>query len=215
MAWFGKRMGWIVMALLVLGQPVLGAQTVIAMLGDSLTAGYGLAQGDGLVPQLQGWLDGQGAEIRLVNAGVSGDTTAGGLARLDWTLGPEVQALVVELGANDMLRGLPPEEARANLSEIVEGAKARSLPVLLIGFQAPANWGPDYKTAFDAIYPDLAKADHVLLMPAFYGPLSPDGSPAAALKYLQPDGEHPTKEGVALIVKEMGPLLQKLAAEVR
>lgn len=214
MSWFGKRLAWIVMGLLVLGQPVLAGGKVIAVLGDSLTAGYGLPQGEGLVPQLQGWLDAQDAGVKLVNAGVSGDTTAGGLARLDWTLGPDVQGLVVELGANDMLRGLPPGEARANLTKIVKAAKSKGLPVLLIGFRAPANWGPDYKTAFDAIYPDLAAKEGVLLMPEFFGALSPDGSTAAAVRYLQADGAHPTKEGVGLIVKKMGPWVLKLAGQI-
>jgi len=191
------------------------AGAVIAMLGDSLTAGYGLPDGQGLVPQLQGWMDRQGIEAHLVNAGVSGDTTAGGLARLDWTLTPDVTALVVELGANDMLRGLPPSEARANLDQILARAADRKLKVLLIGFHAPGNWGPDYKTQFDAIFPDLAAKYHVPLYPDYFAALKSvdDGSAATRAELMQGDGLHPSAKGVGLIVPALGPEVAKLADE--
>ena len=137
------------------GPAVADTPTVVA-LGDSLTAGYGLPTEDGFVPRLQRWLTDHGTAAVLVNAGVSGDTTAGGLARTDWTLTPDVGGLIVTLGGNDLLRGLAPEEARANLDAILAKAQARKLPVLLIGLVAPGNYGPAYKAAFDAIYPDLA-----------------------------------------------------------
>lgn len=183
----------------------------IAALGDSLTAGYGLPEGQGLVPVLQAWLAAHGAEVTVMNAGVSGDTTAGGLARLDWTLSPDVKGLIVALGGNDMLRGLPPEASRANLDAILKGAEARHIPVLLVAMQAPANLGPDYQKAFDAIYPELAAAHHTLLNPGFYAPLL--GNPPAPAKlapYLQADGLHPNPEGVTKVVEGLGPDVLKL-----
>jgi acyl-CoA thioesterase-1 len=129
--------------------------TVVA-LGDSLTQGFGLVEEEGFVPQLQAGLQARGNDVVVENHGVSGDTTAGGLARIGWALGDHVDALIVALGGNDLLRGLPPEVSRANLDGILAEAEARGLPVLLIGLQAPGNYGPDYKAAFDAMYPDLA-----------------------------------------------------------
>lgn len=186
--------------------------TVVA-LGDSLTAGYGLAPEAGLVPQLEGWLRANGADVVIVNAGVSGDTTAGGLSRLEWSLTQETDALIVTLGGNDMLRGLPPAEARANLTAILEGAKARALPVLLVGMTAPGNYGPDYKAEFDAIYPDLAAQFGARLYPQFFEALTmgnPD--PAAAQAFMQADGIHPNAEGVKKIVEGLGPEVAELIA---
>lgn len=192
-----------------------GPVTVVA-LGDSLTAGYGLAEGEGLVPQLQAWLDGQGVAATVQNAGVSGDTTAGAAARLDWALGPEAQALMVTLGGNDMLRGLPPAEARANLDAILAAAGARGLPVLLVAMKAPANWGPDYKADFDAMYADLAAAHGALLAEDFFAGLAAAGAdpadPASLARWMQPDGIHPNAEGVAEIVKALGPKVAELVA---
>ena len=190
----------------------------ILIVGDSLTAGYGLPDGEGLVPQLQAWLDAQGVDAVVQNAGVSGDTTAGGLSRLDWALGPETQALIVTLGGNDMLRGLPPEEVRQNLSSILDIAGARNLPVLLVGMKAPANWGADYKTAFDAAYPELAEQTGALLFPDFFTGLIAAGAdpsdPASMAAYMQADGIHPNAAGVKLIVAALGPAVQGLIAEV-
>jgi acyl-CoA thioesterase-1 len=126
-------------------------EVVIAALGDSLTQGYGLPAEQGFVPQLQAWLDAQGVEARLINAGVSGDTTAGGLSRVGWTLTPEVDAMIVTLGGNDLLRGLDPAQARSNISGILQAAKTADVEVLLVGMDAPGNYGPDYKAQFDAI----------------------------------------------------------------
>lgn len=193
------------------------AETVtVAALGDSLTAGYGLAPQEGLVPQLQDWLTAQGEDVVLINAGVSGDTTAGGLSRLEWTLTPDVQALIVTLGGNDMLRGLPPSESRANLDGIVKGARDRGLPVLIIAMSAPGNYGPDYKAEFDAIYPDLAARYDSLLYPNFFAPLMGDSQdPAMVQGLMQADGIHPNPEGVKLIVSGIGPKVRDLIAAAR
>ncbi len=189
--------------------------TIVA-LGDSLTAGYGLPPEQGLVPQLQGWLTAAGAEVTVVNAGVSGDTTAGGLSRLDWSLTPETDALMVTLGGNDMLRGLPPEEARANISAILAGAKAKGLPVLLVGMQAPGNYGAEYKAAFDAIYPELAAEFGATLYPFFFqGMTEGDADPALLRPFMQEDGIHPNAEGVARIVADLGPAVQAFVAAHR
>lgn len=188
----------------------------VVALGDSLTAGYGLAEGEGFVPQLQDWLKANGSDAVVANAGVSGDTTAGGLARLDWALTPEADAVIVTLGGNDMLRGLPPSEARANLDGILAKAQARGLPVLLVGMQAPGNWGPEYKTEFDAIYPELAAAYPVLLADSFFGPLLQGATdPAAIAEWMQADGIHPNAEGVRIIVAGLGPKVLELVEQVK
>ena len=193
------------------------AETItIAALGDSLTQGYGLPDGDGLVPQLQAWLDKAGEEAVVLNAGVSGDTTAGGRARIGWTLTEEVDALIVALGGNDVLRGIAPEVARENLAAILQAARARGLPVLLVGLSAPANYGPDYKAAFDAIYPELAAQYGALLFPGFLDILTKGRDTQVVLRDLmQADAIHPNREGVALIVAELGPAVQALIERAR
>lgn len=201
--------------LLPTGAPALAAGPEIIALGDSLTAGYGLAPDEGFVPQLQRWLDGQGVAATVVNAGVSGDTTAAALARIDWALTPTAKALIVTLGGNDLLRGLPPEEARANLDAILTRAAAADLPVLLVPMDAPGNYGPDYKAAFDAIYPDLAAAHGALLAPPFLKPILDRPDRQVALNdFMQPDGIHPNASGVALVVGALGPEVVKLLAAV-
>lgn len=190
-----------------MAQPV----TLVA-LGDSLTAGYGLNEGEGLVAQLQAWLDAEGAEISVQNAGVSGDTTAGGLSRLDWALGPDADALMVILGGNDMMRGIAPSEVEANLEAIMAGAKTRDLPVLVVAMKAPGNWGPQYKAEFDAIYPALG-AD-VFLDDFFTGLLALGADPqdpASLAKWMQGDGIHPNAEGVKELVKAIGPKVIELS----
>ena len=178
-------------------------------MGDSLTQGFGLVPEDGLVPQLGAWLRDEGAVVEIVNAGVSGDTTAGGAARVEWSLTPDVDAMIVALGANDMLRGLEPEEARRNLTSILEVAATRDLPVLLVGIEAPGNFGPDYKTAFDASYPDLAKSYDTLLFPNFFEGLG-EADFAALQPFFQDDGIHPNARGVEQIVEAMGPAVLEL-----
>ena len=203
-------------SLSVLALPAQAEPVTLVALGDSLTAGYGLPPDQGLVPQLQSWLAAQGAEVTVVNAGVSGDTTAGGLSRLDWSLTPETDALMVTLGGNDMLRGLPPEEARANLSEILQGAKSKGLPVFLVGMEAPGNYGAEYKAAFDAIYADLAAEFGATLYPFFFqGMTEGNSDPAAMRPFMLEDGIHPNAEGVAKIVADLGPALQAFLAAHR
>lgn len=188
-------------------------EVVIAALGDSLTQGYGLPADQGFVPQLQNWLDAQGVEARIINAGVSGDTTAGGLARVGWTLTPEVDAMIVALGGNDLLRGLDPAQARGNLDGIMQAAEEAAVDVLLIGMEAPGNYGPAYKADFDAIYPYLAKSYGSLYLDSFFAGLRQDGElpdPATLQPYFQGDRIHPNAEGVARIVEGIGPLVLDL-----
>lgn len=194
--------------------PVMAEPVTVAALGDSLTQGYGLVPDAGFVPQLEGWLVANGAEVSVLNAGVSGDTTAGGLARVDWTLSDDVDALIVALGGNDLLRGIDPAVSRANLDGILAAAATRGLPVLLVGLEAPGNYGPDFKADFEAMFPDLATQYQALLYPDFLAPLR-EGDQAAALQQLmQPDGIHPNAEGVRLMVEGIGPEVLKLIGEI-
>ncbi|MCV2882799.1 arylesterase [Actibacterium sp. XHP0104] len=191
--------------------PLRAEPVTIAALGDSLTQGYGLIEQDGFVPQLSRWLVGHGHEVRVINAGVSGDTSAGGLSRIDWTLTPDVDALMIELGANDMLRGVDPAVTRANLEAIIQKAQEHRLPILLIGIAAPANYGPDYQREFDAIYPELAAQYDTLHYVHFMSAIADQAAKEGAITdYLQPDGLHPTAEGVALIVNDIGPYVEQL-----
>lgn len=184
----------------------------IAALGDSLTQGYGLPVDQGFVPQLSKWLATQGADVDLINAGVSGDTTAGGLSRIAWTLTDDVDALIVALGGNDLLRGIDPAVSRANLDGILKAASERDLPVLLIGMDAPANYGAAFETAFDAMYPDLADIHDALYHPNFLQALATQEDRVATLRdYMQRDGIHPNARGVALIVKDVGPQVLALS----
>ncbi|MBT8415976.1 MAG: arylesterase [Silicimonas sp.] len=194
----------------------LAQQVTIAALGDSLTQGYGLTLDDGFVPQLEDWLNERGAEVTIINAGVSGDTTAGGLSRIEWTLTPEIDALIVALGGNDLLRGIDPEVSRSNIEGILKVASNRELPVLLVGMDAPSNYGAEFETAFDAIYPELSETYGTLLYPNFLGALAKqDDRKAALLEYMQPDGIHPNSEGVSLIVGSIGPHVMELVNLVR
>jgi len=186
----------------------------IAAFGDSLTQGFGLVPDDGFVPQLESWLTAKGAEVTLINAGVSGDTTAGGLSRIDWTLTPEVDGIIVALGANDMLRGMDPAISGANLDGILSVATERGLNVLLVGMEATTNFGADYKVAFDAIYPELAAKYGVSYHPNFLGALSSREDRAATLAaFVQRDGIHPNAAGVALIVEDIGPAVLQLVSQ--
>jgi acyl-CoA thioesterase-1 len=175
--------------------------------GDSLTHGYGLDQGDGFVPQLDAWLAENGhPEVEVVNMGVSGDTTSGGRARLDWALGDGADALILELGGNDMLRGVDPAVSRDNLRAMLEELAARDIPVLLAGIEAPLNYGPEFKAAFDGMYADLSAEYGTLLYPSFVDGLV--GEPGL----MQSDGIHPNADGVAKIVEGIGPLVLELIA---
>lgn len=180
--------------------------------GDSLMAGYGLAQRDGFIAQLGAWLIENGgsgaAPVRLINSSVSGSTTAGGLRRIDWALADSPDAMIIGLGGNDLLRGINPEDTRANLDGILSKADERGIEVLLVGLIARDNYGPEYNAAFNAIYPELAEEHGTLLMPDFFAALPND--PAKLAEYVQPDGTHPNARGVAVIVKDIGPKVQDL-----
>lgn len=191
-------------------QPAIaGAPVKIVALGDSLTAGYGLPDKDGFVSQLQAALTAKGVAAKIANAGVSGDTASDGLARLDWSVPLGTDAVIVELGANDMLRGIKPEITRDALDAILRRLTQRHITVLLAGMRAAPNLGPEYGAAFERIYPDLAAKYGVSLYPFFL-----DGV-AANLSLTQADGMHPNAQGVGVIVKRMMPKVEELIAHVR
>jgi len=209
-----RRIRNAVLAFFVLTGTSLAGPVTIAALGDSLTQGYGLPRADGFVPKMETWLNGHGADVKLINAGVSGDTTAGGLTRIDWTLSPNVQALIVTLGGNDILRGIDPAVSRANLDGILKVAKEHGVPVLLVGMKAPPNYGSDYQAAFDAIYPGLAKKYGTLYYPDFFNALNTLPFHLVVVrKDMQADGLHPNAKGVGLIVADMGPSVLQLVQE--
>jgi len=176
----------------------------IVALGDSLTAGYGLSAKDGFVPRLQAAVTAKGIAAEVVNAGVSGDTSSDGLARLDWSVPQGTAAVIVELGANDMLRGIKPQITRDALDAILKRLSTRHIAVLLSGMRAAPNLGADYGKAFEAIYPDLAAKYGALLYPFFL-----DGV-AGNLKLVQPDGLHPNPTGVGVIVERILPKVGEL-----
>lgn len=186
---------------------------VIAMLGDSLTQGFGLPVEQGLVPQLETWLKARGADVRLINAGVSGDTTAGGAARVDWTLTPEVDGVVVALGGNDMLRGIDPGLARENLKSILTVAQVKGVATLLVGFPAPGNYGSDYKASFDSAYTSLAVEFNTLFIHDFLSAIQTVDGPI--LEYLQDDRLHPNPKGVAKLVERLGPSVLELVDQIK
>jgi len=181
----------------------------LVALGDSLTAGYGLPPGKAFPDRLEAALRAKGFDVKVINAGVSGDTAADGLARYDWAVPRDADALIVELGANDMLRGLKPEATKATLAAILGKAHAAHLPTLIAGMRAAPNLGPEYDRAFDAIYPDLAKAYHVALYPFFLDGVA--GDP----KLNQPDGLHPNAEGVEVIVGKILPSVEELLGRAK
>ena len=181
----------------------------IVTLGDSLVAGFNLSASDAFPAQLERALKAKGIAVEIANAGASGDTASGGLARLDWSVPSGTDAAIVTLGANDMLRGVEPKVTREALTQIVSRLKARNIAVLLTGMLAAPNLGADYGRAFDAIYPEIAAAQGVLLYRFFL-----DGI-AADAKLNQRDGIHPTAAGIAAIVVRMLPKVEELLAQVR
>lgn len=213
-AWLGKTA--LVLTLLtasvVTGTTQADPVRVVAF-GDSLTQGYGLRAADGFVPQLRGWLEEAAVEVDLVNAGVSGDTTAGGLARIDWTLSPDVEGLIVILGGNDVLRGFDPAFSRQNLAGILAAGRDQGLKMLVVGMTAPGNYGPAFKESFDAIHPELADEYGAAYGGRFFAGLGTD-DPAQVLHLMQGDGIHPNPEGVAMIVQTLGPHVVKLVRDI-
>jgi len=194
---------------LLIASPVCAEPVTVLALGDSLTQGYGLVQEDGFVPQLGRWLAEAGEDVQMINGGVSGDTTAGGAARVRWSLTPEVDVMIVALGGNDLLRGIDPAVSRANLDMILSIAAEENMPVLLVGLQAPGNYGPDYKAAFDSIYPELAEAYGTTYFENFFAGLN-DSSLETQMEFFQADGIHPNAQGVTRIVESLGPVVQQL-----
>ena len=177
---------------------------VVLDFGDSLTAGFGLSPEQAFPARLQVKLEAEGVAVRVINAGVSGDTTAGGLARLDWALADKPDFVILALGANDALRGIDPASVRANLDKMIAKVEASGAKLLLLGMVAPPNWGPEYKRAFDAIYPDLARVHDLPLYPFLLEGV------AMNPELNQPDGLHPNPRGVAVMVDRIAPLVARL-----
>ena len=204
--WLGRQS----LALLVLGViPAQAAEIRLMMLGDSITAGYGLARGDALPARLEAALRARGRAVRVIDAGVSGDTTAGGRARLDWALADNPHAVIVALGGNDGLRALEPRASRANLAAILDALAAKRLPTMLTGMLAPPNLGAEYGREFAAVFADLAAERPGLLI----YPFLLEGV-AADPTLNQPDRIHPNALGVAELARRMAPHVLRLVARI-
>jgi acyl-CoA thioesterase-1 len=200
----------VVLAVVLAAASPVAARTIrLVVLGDSLTAGLGLPPGKAFPDRLQAALRARGLDVDVLNAGVSGDTAADGLGRYDWAVPANADALIVELGANDMLRGLEPEATKKALSAILDKAHAARLPTLIAGMRAAPNLGAEYDRAFDAIYPALAKDHDVALYPFFLDGVA--GDP----KLNQADGMHPTAEGVGVIVERIAPSVEEILKQVK
>jgi acyl-CoA thioesterase-1 len=209
-----QRLRRAVTALALLAMPIAPVQAAeqpvrIVVLGDSLSAGFGLAANEALPAKLERALKAKGHAVTIENAGVSGDTAAGGLARLDWSVPEGTHAVILELGANDALRGSDPKTTRASLEEIIRKLKQRRIAVLLAGMLAPRNLGADYANAFDAIYPELAAKYDLLLYPFILDGVAGDRS------LNLPDGLHPTAPGVDVMVSRLLPKAEELVARVK
>ena len=204
-----RRMLSMIAALAMLATATQAASVKILALGTSLTQGFGVPPGFDLTAVLEVRLKASGLDVKLINAGVSGDTSAGGLARLDWALADHPQAAIIELGSNDALRGQSPAQTEKNLAEILTRFHNAHVAVLLTGMKAPRNLGPEYAAQFDAIYPRLAKRYGVLFYPFIL-----DGV-AANAKLNQADGIHPNSDGVKIIADRMLPYVQRLILQVK
>jgi acyl-CoA thioesterase-1 len=187
--------------------PARAATFSIVGFGDSLTAGFGLGPGQGFTDRLRAALKAKGLDVAVANAGVSGDTSSGGLARLDWSVPDGTRLVILELGANDMLRGVAPDIAEKNLDAMLAKLKQRKIPVLLAGMRAAPNLGADYQKAFDAIYPRLAEKYGVPLYPFFLDGVA--GHPDLQLE----DGLHPNPKGVDVMVERILPVVEKAIAD--
>jgi acyl-CoA thioesterase I len=192
------------LGLMTMAVPAAVHVPVIVDFGDSLTAGYGLPSGQAFPAQLEAWLHQHGIHSRVVNAGVSGDTTAGGLARVDWTLADKPDLVILALGANDALRGIEPSTVRENLDKMIGKIEASGAKVLLLGMLAPPNWGEEYRHDFDGIFPELARIHHLPLYPFFLEGV------AMKPELNQPDGLHPNERGVAVLVDRIAPVVAHL-----
>jgi len=197
-------------AVLATASHAAAARTLrLVALGDSLTAGLGLPPGEAFPDRLEAALHAKGWDVKLVNAGVSGDTAADGLARYDWSVPQDADAIIVELGANDMLRGMKPDATKTALAAILEKTRAAGLPVLLAGMRAAPNLGGEYAGQFAGVYSSLAKAYDVPLYPFFLDGVA--GDP----KLNQPDGLHPNSDGVAIIVEKILPSVETLLKQAK
>lgn len=204
-----SKLSVILAAFLLMAVPARAEPVTLLALGDSLTAGFGLAPGEGFPAQLEAALIARGHDVRVLDAGVSGDTSSGGLARLDWSLDPATDAVIVELGANDALRGIDPSVTRASLDGIMANLQNRGLPVLLAGMIAPPNMGEAYGAAFNPIYAELAASYDAVYYPFFL-----DGVAGERDLNLD-DGIHPTADGIALIVERIMPYVEDLLSRVQ
>jgi acyl-CoA thioesterase I len=189
--------------------PAFGSPIRLLVLGDSLTAGYGLPRSDGFQARLTAALRAKGIEVSLIDGAVSGDTSAGGLSRLDWVLAAGADAAIVELGANDGLRGLDPKEMERNLTAILDRLAAKHVKVLLSGMYPPPNYGPDYTREFRDVFERLSKRPGVIYDPFFLEGVALEPS------LIQPDGLHPNAQGVARIVDRLLPVVVRLLGEAR
>ena len=204
---FKTLLSTVLLTIMAVAGPAIAAPVKILALGSSLTQGYGLPPGTEFTVQLQAALKKAGVDATVTNAGVSGDTSAGGLARLDWSLADHPDAVILELGSNDMLRGIPPAETEKNLRTILGKLRGAHVKVLLTGMHAQRNLGADYVKQFDTIYPRLARDYNVLFYPFFL-----DGV-ALNPKLNQADGMHPNPAGVKVVVARMLPYVKKLVVK--
>ena len=199
----------LLMLVWLMGDRAMAEPIKLVVLGDSLTAGYGLDEGDAFPAKLEAALKTRGIDVTVVNAGVSGDTAKQGLERLDWAVEEDADAVIVELGANDALRGIDPNETRGSLEKIIGKLKSRNIPVMMAGMLAPPNLGAAYKELFDRIYPSLAGEHGLRLYPFFL-----DGV-ATVADFNLDDGMHPNARGVDEIVRRMAPKVAEFLSQIK
>jgi acyl-CoA thioesterase-1 len=192
-----------------MGDRAMAEPIKLVVLGDSLAAGYGLKEGDAFPAKLEMALKGKGIDVTVVNAGVSGDTAKQGLERLDWAVEPDADAVIVELGANDALRGIDPNETRASLEKIISRLRSRKIPIMIAGMLAPPNMGAAYKELFDRIYPSLAGEHGLRLYPFFLEGVATEPD------YNLEDGIHPNARGVDEIVRRMAPKVAEFLNQIK
>ena len=192
------------------------AEVRILAFGDSLTQGFGLPEAEGFVPRMQDWLRANGApDAVVINGGVSGDTTAGGAARIAWSLQDDVDGVIVALGGNDLLRGIDTGLMRENLDAILTEIDAKGLPMILAGLPAPVNFGPEYEREFKGMFRELAEQHGAIYYPSFLAGMGQGRNVLQVMQLMQPDGIHPNAEGVEAIVEHMGPTVLELVSAAR